>query len=161
MPRTMSPDEVRAFLAHGTRTAKLATVMRSGAPHVMPVWFVLDGDELVVTTGRETVKGRDLRRDGRVSVVVEDDRPPFAFVHVRGRALLAEGAPDLLEWATRIAARYMGEPRAEEYGRRNAVPEELLVRIVPERIIAEADIGGPGGHTASYRPPPHSAASRP
>jgi PPOX class probable F420-dependent enzyme len=146
MPRAMAPDEVRAFLAHGTRTAKLATVMGSGAPHVMPVWFVLDGDDLVITTGRDTVKGRDLRRDGRVSVVVEDDRPPFAFVHLRGRAQVTEGAPDLLEWATRIAARYMGEERAGDYGRRNAVPEELLVRIVPERVIAEADIAGPGGH---------------
>jgi PPOX class probable F420-dependent enzyme len=144
----MSADEVRAFLGDGTRTAKLATVMRSGAPHVMPVWFVLDGDDLVLTTGRDTVKGRDLRRDGRVSIVVADDDPPFAFVHLRGRAQVTEGAPDLLTWTTRLAARYMGDERADEYGRRNAVPDELLVRITPDRIIAEADVAGPGGHTA-------------
>ncbi len=144
----MGPGELAAFLAHGTRTAKLATVMRSGAPHVMPVWFVLDGEDLVLTTGRDTVKGRDLRRDGRVSVVVDDDHPPYAFVHLRGRARVTEGDPQLLHWATRIAARYMGEARAEEYGQRNAVPEELLVRVTPERVIAEVDVAGAGGHTA-------------
>ena len=148
MPRAMSPDEVRAFLSAGTRTARLATVMGSGAPHVMPVWFVLDGDDLVFTTGRDTVKGRDLRRDGRVSIVVDDDRPPYAFVHLRGRAEVTEGAPDLLAWTTRLAARYMGEERAEEYGLRNAVPDELLIRVTPRRIIAEDDVAGPGAHTA-------------
>ena len=148
VPRAMGPDELAAFLGHGTRTAKLATVMRSGGPHVMPVWFVLDGRDLVLTTGRDTVKGRDLRRDGRVSVVVDDDQPPYAFVHLRGRARVTEGDHDLLHWTTRLAARYMGEERSEEYGRRNAVPEELLVRITPERVIAETDVAGPGGHTA-------------
>jgi Pyridoxamine 5'-phosphate oxidase len=48
---------VREFLPSGTRTAKLATAAPDGAPHVMPVWFVLCGDDLVFTTGAETVKG--------------------------------------------------------------------------------------------------------
>ena len=63
-------------------------------------------------------------------------------MHVRGRAALYEGAPDLLEWATRIAGRYMGAEQADAYGRRNAVPEELLVRVTPERVIAKAEVAG-------------------
>jgi len=90
MPREMTKTEIREFLAHGTRTAKLATVGRGGAPHVMPVWFVLDSEQLVLTTGAESVKGRNLRRDPRVAVVVDDETPPFAFVHIRGRAALSE-----------------------------------------------------------------------
>ena len=78
MPREMTKNEIRAFLAHGTRTAKLATVGRGGAPHVMPVWFVLDGEQLVFTTGADSVKGRNLRHDPRVAVVVDDETPPFA-----------------------------------------------------------------------------------
>jgi hypothetical protein len=35
----MTSDEIREFLAHGTRTAKVATAMADGTPHVMPVWF--------------------------------------------------------------------------------------------------------------------------
>jgi PPOX class probable F420-dependent enzyme len=112
-----------------------------GWPHVVPIWFVLDGDEIVFSTGRDTVKGRYLRRDDRVSLCVDDERPPFAYVHVRGRAAIDEQS-DLLAWTTRVAARYMGDEQAEAYGRRNAVPTEMLVRIRPERVIAEFDVAG-------------------
>jgi PPOX class probable F420-dependent enzyme len=132
-------DHVRAFLLLGTRTGKLGTLMPSGWPHVMPIWFVVDGEEIVFSTGRDTVKGRYVRRDGRVSLCVDDERPPYAYVHVRGRARIDEQS-DLLEWTTRIAQRYMGPEQAEAYGRRNAVPTELLVRIRPERVIAEFDV---------------------
>jgi PPOX class probable F420-dependent enzyme len=138
----MTEAEIGEFLAFGTRTAKVATVARDGTPHVMPVWFVLDGEELVFSTGRDTLKARHLRRESRVALCVDDDEPPFAFVSVRGRARLIEEADDLLDWTTRIAERYMGPDQAEPYGRRNAVPTELLVRVTPERIVAENDVAG-------------------
>jgi PPOX class probable F420-dependent enzyme len=135
-------DEARAFLVLGTRTGKLGTLMPSGWPHVIPIWFVLVGEEILFSTGRDTVKGRYIRRDGRVSLCVDDERPPYAYVHIRGRATAQENAPDLLQWTTRIAERYVGPDQAEAYGRRNAVPTELLVRIRPERVIAEFDVAG-------------------
>jgi PPOX class probable F420-dependent enzyme len=138
----MTEPEIREFLAHGTRTAKLATAGRGGAPHVMPVWFVLDGEQLVLTTGADTVKGRNLRRDPRVALVVDDETPPFAFVYIRGRASLSEDPDQLLRYATEIGGRYLGADRAEEFGRRNAVPGELLVRITPERVISETAVAG-------------------
>jgi PPOX class probable F420-dependent enzyme len=138
----MTKAEIREFLARGTRTAKLATAGPNGAPHVMPVWFVLDGEQLVLTTPAQSVKGRNLRRDARVAVVVDDETPPYAFVHIRGRATLSEDPGELLRYATEIGARYMGAERAGEFGRRNAVPGELLVRITPERVISEADVTG-------------------
>jgi nitroimidazol reductase NimA-like FMN-containing flavoprotein (pyridoxamine 5'-phosphate oxidase superfamily) len=61
----MSDQERRAFLSEGTRTAKVATTMKDGTPHVMPVWFVLDGDDFLFNTGADTVKGRALARDPR------------------------------------------------------------------------------------------------
>jgi PPOX class probable F420-dependent enzyme len=131
MSRRMTREEALAFLAEGARTAKLATVTADGRPRVVPVWFVLDGTEIVFTTGRDTVKGRNLRRDGRACLCVDDERPPFAYVHVRGPVELTEQASDLLDWTTRIARRYMGPGQAETYGRRNAVDTELLVRVRP------------------------------
>jgi PPOX class probable F420-dependent enzyme len=136
----MTPEQVRSFISHGTRTAKVATVMSDGQPHVMPVWFVLDGEQIVFTTGAHSVKGRNLRRDPRIALVIEDDEPPYGFVHVRGRVTLHDDPEDLLRFATAIGSRYMGEARAEEFGQRNAVPGELLVRVTPERVIAEADV---------------------
>jgi hypothetical protein len=142
MPREMTEAEMREFLLDGTRTAKVATVMAGGAPHVMPVWFVLDGDRVVFTTGRGSVKGRNLRRDPRVAIVVEDDTPPFAFVHIRGRAQITDDLDAMLRFATAIGARYMGTDRAEEFGRRNAVAGELLVSVSPERVITQVDAIG-------------------
>lgn len=142
MSREMTSHEVASFLLHRTRTAKVATTTTSGQPHVMPVWFVLDGEELVFTTGARSVKGRNLRRDPRIALVVDDDVAPYAFVHIRGRARISEDMNELLRFATEIGARYMGPDRAEEFGRRNAVPGELLVRVIPERIIAETDVAG-------------------
>jgi PPOX class probable F420-dependent enzyme len=142
MPRELTADDIRAFVCDGTRTAKVATVMRDGQPHVMPVWFVLDGEQFVFTTAASSVKGRNLRRDPRIALLVDDERPPFAFVHVRGRATLHEDIDELLRFATAIGARYMGEDRAEEFGKRNAVPGELVVRVAPERVIAEGDVAG-------------------
>jgi PPOX class probable F420-dependent enzyme len=136
MGREMDADEQREFLARGTRTAKLATTMRDGSPHVMPVWFVLAGAELVFNTHAHTVKGRNLTRDRRAAILVDDEHPPFAFVHMRGRVTLSEDPDELLRTATEIAGRYMGADRAAEFGARNAVPGELVVRFRPERVIA-------------------------
>ncbi|WP_413230302.1 PPOX class F420-dependent oxidoreductase [Kitasatospora herbaricolor] len=136
----MTEPEWRAFLAAGTRTAKLASTRADGRPHVAPVWFLLDGDDIVLNTGSGTVKGRTLARDGRVMLCVDDDRPPFSFVLVQGTATLSEDLPEVRAWATRIAARYMGEDLAEQYGARNGVPGELLVRVRIEKVTAESGI---------------------
>ncbi|WP_370882208.1 PPOX class F420-dependent oxidoreductase [Kitasatospora herbaricolor] len=137
---SMTEPEWRAFLAAGTRTAKLATTRADGRPHVAPVWFLLDGDDIVLNTGSGTVKGRTLARDGRVMLCVDDDRPPFSFVLVQGTATLSEDLPEVRAWATRIAARYMGEELAEQYGARNGVPGELLVRVRIEKVTAESGV---------------------
>ena len=139
--REMSDAERREFLTKGTRTGKLATVRADGSPHVVPIWFVLDGDSLVFTVDAASVKAKALRRDPRVSVCVDDEVPPYAFVLVEGTAaILDEDAEEKLHWTTRIGGRYMGADRAEEFGRRNAVPSELLVRLPPTRLVARAAI---------------------
>jgi PPOX class probable F420-dependent enzyme len=132
----MTQDEIRAFLLKGTRTAALATVRPDGRPHVAPVWFTLDGDDLLFNTGENTVKGANLQRDGRVALMVDDEEPPFAFVSIEGDVSLSDDLDTMRYWATRIAARYMGEDQAEAYGKRNAVPGELLVRVRPTKIVA-------------------------
>jgi PPOX class probable F420-dependent enzyme len=132
----MTSGEIRAFLLEGTRTAALATVRADGRPHVAPIWFTLDGDDLLFNTGASTVKGANLGRDDRVALMVDDQEPPFAFVSIEGNATLSDDLDEMRYWATRIAARYMGDDHAEAYGKRNAVPGELLVRVTPTKIVA-------------------------
>src|ERR1700720_2661348 len=116
--KSITPPEWRAFLLSGTRTAKLATVRSDGRPHVAPVWFDLDGNDLIFMTGRDTAKGKNILRDPRVMLCVDDENPPFAFVSIEGAAVASELSPaELSPWSTRIAKRYMGAERADAYGK--------------------------------------------
>ena len=141
MPQ-MTGEECREFLSKGTRTGKLATTQADGRPHVVPIWFVLDGEDLVFATGKESVKGRAIRRDGRVALCVDDENPPYAFVLIEGATTTTEDQDELLSWSTRLAARYVGEEKADEYGRLNASEGEMLVRVRPGKTVTENNTMG-------------------
>jgi len=142
MPYTDAPAGWwREFvLASPARTGKLAVVRADGSPHVAPVWTDLDGDEVVFMTSADTIKGKAILRDPRVSLCWDDERPPFSFVLVAGTASTSTDPDELLEWSTRIAGRYMGSDQAEAYGRRNAVPPEMVVRVTPTKVTAKVDV---------------------
>jgi PPOX class probable F420-dependent enzyme len=140
LAQQMSEEEYKRFLRESPRTAVLATVRADGRPHAAPVWFDLDGDVLVFTTAETTVKGRNMLRDPRVSLCIDEEEPPFHFVMIEGTSELTAEDPDLLRWATRIGGRYMGADRADEYGRRNAAMGEMLVRVTPQKIVAYKNI---------------------
>lgn len=141
----------------GTFTGKLSTVKKDGSSHIVPIWFVLDGgkkkksatarrakdDDIIFTTNGTSVKAKNIQRDSRVSICVDDQTPPFSFVVVYGTAKIHRYKQrELFRFATKIAQRYMGREKAELYGRRNSTEGEVLVRIKPTRIIAEKDIAG-------------------
>ena len=128
-------SDVVEFLSTGTRTGMLGYLARDGRPLVAPVWFIVDGGHLVFNTGKDTAKGRALQRDPRVVLTVDDPHPPFSFVQVQGVAELSEDPAALIDTATRIASRYVGAEQAEDYGRRNGVPGELIVRVAPTKIV--------------------------
>jgi len=146
----MSEGELLAFLQSvPPHTALVSTVRADGRPHIAPVWYLLDtstadGDnplgEIVFNTGEDTVKGKTLRRDPRVAICVQDERPPHSFVTIDGVATLRDEPSELLRWASLLGGRYMGADRAEEFGRRNGVPGELLVRVTPVHIAGLADL---------------------
>ena len=139
MPAELT-DEVVAFLTSGTRTGLLGYLASDGRPLVAPVWFIVDNGDLVFNTDAKTAKGRALKRDPRITICVDDPHPPYSFVQVQGVATVTEDPPDVLDIATRTGARYMGADRAEEFGRRNAVPGELVVRVRPTKVITGFDI---------------------
>jgi PPOX class probable F420-dependent enzyme len=132
--------KVVEFLSEGTRTGMLGYVAADGRPLVAPVWFVVDNGQLVFNTERNSSKGRALARDSRVVICVDDPHPPYSFVQVQGVTTVSEDPSDVRNIATRTGARYMGAERADEFGRRNAVPGELVVRMYPIKVIAGFDI---------------------
>lgn len=138
--RTMSEQEWRAFVSEGTRTGRAGVTRADGSPHVTPIWLLLDGADVVFTTSSASVKGRVLRRDPRLSICIDEDRPPYQYVMITAEARFVEDSDELLRWATALGGRYTGADRAEEYGRRNAVPDEFLVRARITKVIAYSDI---------------------
>ena len=137
---SVTDPEISAFLGAGTRTGKLAYTSADGRPLVAPIWFIVEDGCLVFNTGKDTVKGRALARDQRAAICVDLEEPPYAFVQVQGEAELSEDPGELLRTATAIAARYVGQDRADEFGKRNGVPGELAVRLRPTKVLAAFDV---------------------
>jgi PPOX class probable F420-dependent enzyme len=122
----------------------LGYVAADGRPLVAPVWFVVDDGQLVFNTGRDTSKGRALARDSRVVICADDPHPPHSFAAgcrvAKKEAAVSEDPPDVLDVATRTGARHMGADRADEFGRRNGGPGDLVVRVRPTKILTGFDI---------------------
>jgi len=136
----MTKEEYKEFLLQGTKTGKLATVREDGRPHVVPIWYGLDGDNLVFTTGESSIKAKNMKRDPRVSISIDDQTPPYSFVTIEGTISFSKDPEEMLYWATRIGERYMGEDQAEAFGKRNASEGEVLVTVKPVKIIAFKDV---------------------
>jgi PPOX class probable F420-dependent enzyme len=141
MPR-MNESEARAFLAEPRRTAVFATVRPDRRPHAVPVWFMPDGEGYVFTTWHTTVKARNLRANDRVSLVVQDDTPPYDYAVIEGSAELIDDLDECRRIAGALGARYMGADRAQEFAARNGVPGELVVRIRPTAIHGFRAVAG-------------------
>lgn len=136
---TLSDPAIRSFLTEGTKTGHLGYTASDGRPLVAPVWFVLDGDRIAFNTGADTAKGRAMARDGRVVMCVDLQEPPYGFVQVQGRVEISDDLDEVRRIATAAGARYMGADRAEEFGRRNGVPGELVLWIDTTKVIAQLD----------------------
>lgn len=154
----MSKEEIEKFLMQGTFTGKLATTKKDGSSHVVPIWFVFDSnnndgrvsetekegyDDIIFTTSSGSAKARNIQRENRVSICVDDQTPPFSYVVIYGTARIQHcEQTELFRFATKIAQRYVGKEVAELYGKRNSAEGEVLVRIKPIKVIAEKDIAG-------------------
>ena len=140
----MTKEEIKSFLLQGTFTGKLGTVNKNGTPHVVPIWFTLDKDDnIIFNTGNNSIKAKNIKRDSRVRLCVDDQVPLYTFVTIDGIAEIINVEPDeLFKWAKIIAARYMGNDKAEEYGKRNSSEGELLIKIKPTKVIGQKGIAG-------------------
>ncbi len=130
----MSAAEALDFLGEGSRTGKLAWVAADGRPHVAPVWFIVEDGDLLFATGTRSGKAVAMRREPRVSLVVDTEAPPYAFVKVDGVVEVTEDSDELQRVSTLAGARYMGLDQAESFGQRNSGPGECLVRLHPTSI---------------------------
>lgn len=105
---TMSEAEVLDFLGSGARTLQVATIGKDGAPHVAPMWFVLDDDKIVFRSFTKSQKIVNLQRDPRLTVLVEagGTYETLQGVMIKGHARLITDPAYVLEIYGRLGARY-------------------------------------------------------
>lgn len=110
--------------------AHLATLMADGAPQVSPVWVDLDGEDVLVNTERHRLKFRNVERDPRVALSIQDPENPYRYIEVRGRVVetTERGAAEHID---RLARRYMG---VERYPNNQPGDVRVILRIRPERV---------------------------
>src|SRR5437867_13070107 len=104
MPRRFSKAEVERFL-RGRRVAVLGTIGADGAPVLTPIWYLYRDGHLLMRTDKQSVKARNVARDSRVTVCVQDKRPPYASVTVHGKAAVEPAREEL---RSAIAKHYLG-----------------------------------------------------
>ncbi|MFC4534028.1 PPOX class F420-dependent oxidoreductase [Sphaerisporangium dianthi] len=124
---TMLDPEIRRVL-DGTPIAHLATVLPDGAPHSVPVWIGTDGDHVVILTGPDSRKARNLRRDPRVALSLTPAGNPFQPVIVRGRVVEWLDGDAAWEIVDRISTKYIGGPYTRS-------EERVVALIKPHRQI--------------------------
>ncbi len=110
--------------------AHLATLMPDGSPHVTPMWVDFDGAHLIVNSARGRQKDRNLQRNERVAVEIQDPDNPYRYLLVRGRVvkITEEGADAGID---KLAFKYLGQ---EKYPNRRPGEVRVIYQIEPERV---------------------------
>ncbi|PYM20054.1 MAG: hypothetical protein DMD81_02580 [Candidatus Rokuibacteriota bacterium] len=131
---TLDDARVQKFLAE-KEVVLFATVLPSGAPLAMPMWFLHDGEGLTMISVDGTQKVRNLRRDPRVAVVAESGTRGTAIrgVAVQGRATFLADSPERKTLVERFHAKYDPD-LARLWNGQVMPPNRVMFRIVPERV---------------------------
>ncbi|MFF8374473.1 PPOX class F420-dependent oxidoreductase [Streptomyces lydicus] len=110
----------------------VTTIQPDGSPQASPVWVKRDGDDLLISTTVGRRKERNIRRDPRVSVVVQPADSPYTYAEVRGTATLTtEGGQELID---ELSRKYTGKPYAEFNPESGKDAERVVVRITPRKV---------------------------
>ncbi len=135
---TMTPEERREFLSLPL-TAVISIPEPGRGPLAVPVWFYFDANgDICIWTGSQSRKGRLLRAAQRISVCVQEPRPPYKYVCAEGHFNLE---PVQYERDVRpMALRYFGEQEGEKFlasiGGAGGVAGDLLVRLHPDHWLS-------------------------
>ena len=121
---------VESFLAE-SRNATLATIRANGTPQLTPVWFVWDGEQFIITVTTERAKYKNLVRDARMSLCI-DDVTGFGYVTAEGEAEIRE--QDIWADTRKILVKYRGEEGGAEYLERLKTEPRVLVVMKPTRM---------------------------
>jgi PPOX class probable F420-dependent enzyme len=137
----MTEDEIARFLQE-KHLAKLATINPDGTPQITPIWYLYDGQAIVMITGPRAIKVRNIRGDPRVGVCIDRPTPPYAGLVIRGTASIEE--VPYQDLAVPMAVRYLGEAEGAPLGAQYARTDLVTIRVRLDRVHSW-DFGKPSG----------------
>ena len=132
----MTPEERKGFLeAH--RLAIVGVERKDAPPQLSPVYYVMDGDDLVISTTATRAKAKAVRRTSRVSVCVVDEKPPFPYLTVYGRARIeVDGAVEVMMAVTeKMTGNRVGESARPVFEERARREQRVVLRVTPESFF--------------------------
>jgi PPOX class probable F420-dependent enzyme len=135
---SMSPDEVAAFI-EASRRAHVATINPDGTPHVVPMSYVVLDGRLTIWTDPRSRKVGNLRRDPRITCLIEDGTQfaELRAVQLCGRAELGEDEETSLRVGLALFQRASGELTDElRAAAAGLAPERVAVTVHPERVVS-------------------------
>jgi PPOX class probable F420-dependent enzyme len=110
--------------------ANFATLMPDGKPQVTPVWVDYDGRYVIVNSARGRQKDKNLRRDGRVAMAIQDPQNPYRYLEIRGKvAEITENGADAQ--IDKMAKKYLGK---DKYPYRKQGEVRVMYKIEPEHF---------------------------
>ncbi|MGW3511730.1 PPOX class F420-dependent oxidoreductase [Streptomyces sp. NPDC000994] len=126
------PERLKSLL-DGPVFVVLGTIQPDGSPQLSPVWAKRDGDDVLVSTTVDRRKKKNLDRDARASVVVQDPDSPYEYAEIRGTAeLTTAGARQLID---ELSLKYTGKKYAEFNPSSAQDAERVIVRIRPRKVV--------------------------
>ena len=144
----LSAEEQREFLATA-RTLQIATIGPSGQPHLVPMWFGVDDDgRIIFTTYGSAQKIKNLERDPRITVLIEDGTvyDQLRGMMIEGEAEIIRDDPEVTRMAMRAVGEKYGTTRREDGAqpegqqalpdRTRAIGKRVVVRIKPKRVVS-------------------------
>jgi PPOX class probable F420-dependent enzyme len=138
---TMTDNEWRSFVTAGTRLAHIALTRPDGRPHVTPICFILDGDELAFALSPGSVKGKNLARDRHVAICVSDEQQPYSFVTIEGEAQVSAEPDQIKHIGAGIANRYYPSQPAADVAESFVQAGFSAVRVSITNVIARSGLG--------------------
>ncbi|MGR8949804.1 MAG: pyridoxamine 5'-phosphate oxidase family protein [Gammaproteobacteria bacterium] len=132
----MREHEWQGFILRGSRAGKLVTVKPNGDPHVVSAWFLADGESISFSSGEKTAKIKHVAQHPRATLCIGEEKFPCALATLERDAQIEKlSPPELQAYTVRLGARYVGEDRALEFRRRNAIEDDMPIRLNPIKVI--------------------------
>ena len=127
------PHDLKNYIDDNRVFACVTTIQPDGSPQQSITWLTRDGDDLLISTTMDRQKQRNLRRDPRVSVMINPPDAPYTYTEIRGTAdVTTRGGPQLID---KLSRKYTGKDYADFNPAAKDDAPRVVVRVTPRKVV--------------------------